>query len=71
MPARRAARRVLVTDGPFVETKEAVGGFDPIECGSLEEAIEIAARQPVADGDHRRPATLGELTSRFGRSLRG
>jgi hypothetical protein len=40
--------RPIVTDGPFVETKEAVGGFDLIECGSLEEAVEIAARHPVA-----------------------
>jgi len=38
----------LVTDGPFAETKEAVGGFDIIECGSLEEAVEIAAGHPVA-----------------------
>ena len=38
----------LVTDGPFAETKEAVGGFDLIECGSLEEAVEIAAGHPVA-----------------------
>jgi hypothetical protein len=37
-----------VTDGPFAETKEAVGGFDIIECGSLEEAVEIAAGHPVA-----------------------
>ena len=38
----------IVTDGPFAETKEAVGGFDIIECGSLEEAVEIAAEHPVA-----------------------
>jgi len=38
----------LVTDGPFTETKEAVGGFDLIECESLEEAVEIAAGHPVA-----------------------
>jgi hypothetical protein len=40
--------RRLVTDGPYLETKESVGGFDLIECGSLEEAIEIAAAHPVA-----------------------
>jgi hypothetical protein len=34
----------MVTDGPFTETKEAVGGFDIIECGSPDEAVEIAAR---------------------------
>ena len=40
--------RAIVTDGPFAETKEAVGGFDILECGSLEEAVEIAAGHPVA-----------------------
>jgi hypothetical protein len=38
-----------VTDGPFAETKEAVGGFDLLECGSLEEAVEIAATHPLAE----------------------
>ncbi len=53
-PPRRARTvrvregRKLVTDGPFAETKEAVGGFDIVECGSLEEAVEIAAAHPVA-----------------------
>ena len=53
-PPRRARSvrvrdgRAIVTDGPFAETKEAVGGFDILECGSLEEAIEIASRHPVA-----------------------
>jgi hypothetical protein len=37
-----------VTDGPFAETKEVVGGFDIIECGSLEDAVEIAAGHPIA-----------------------
>jgi len=40
--------RKHVTDGPFTETKEAVGGFDVIEAESLDEAVEIAARHPVA-----------------------
>ena len=53
-PPRRARSvrvrdgKAIVTDGPFAETKEAVGGFDLIECGSLEEAVEIAAGHPVA-----------------------
>jgi hypothetical protein len=38
----------LVTDGPFAETKEAVGGFDLLECDSLDQAIEIAASHPLA-----------------------
>jgi hypothetical protein len=37
-----------VTDGPFTETKEALGGFDLIEADSLDEAVEIASRHPVA-----------------------
>jgi hypothetical protein len=38
----------IVTDGPFAESKEAVGGFDLIEADSLDEAVEIAAGHPVA-----------------------
>jgi hypothetical protein len=40
--------KAIVTDGPFAETKEVVGGFDLLECGSLDEAVEIAARHPAA-----------------------
>ena len=53
-PPRRARSvrvrdgKTIVTDGPFAETKEAVGGFDLLECGSLEEAVEIAAGHPIA-----------------------
>jgi len=38
----------LVTDGPFAETKEALGGFYVIEADSPEEAEQIAARVPSA-----------------------
>jgi hypothetical protein len=53
-PPRRARSvrvrggKAIVTDGPFAETKEAVGGFDLIEASSLEEAVDIAAGHPVA-----------------------
>jgi hypothetical protein len=40
--------RVAVSDGPFAETKEQVGGYDLIECEDLDEAIEVASRHPVA-----------------------
>lgn len=40
--------RVLVTEGPFTETKEWVGGFDIIDCPDLDEAIKIASKHPVA-----------------------
>ena len=36
----------IVTDGPFAETKEQLGGFYLVEAGNLDEAIEIAARIP-------------------------
>src|SRR3954447_18767378 len=54
-PPRRARTvrvregKKLVTDGPFAETKEILGGFDLIECGSLDEAVEIAAAHPIAE----------------------
>ena len=38
----------LLTDGPFAETKEQLGGFYLLECGSLDEAIELAAKIPGA-----------------------
>jgi hypothetical protein len=36
----------MVTDGPFVETREVLGGFYLIEAQDLDEAIGIAARHP-------------------------
>jgi hypothetical protein len=39
---------VVLSDGPFAETKEQVGGFDLIECRDLDEAIEIASKHPAA-----------------------
>ena len=38
----------VVTDGPFAETKEQLGGFYLLECGSLDEAIEWASKIPGA-----------------------
>jgi hypothetical protein len=40
--------RPLVTDGPFAETREQLGGFFMIDAGDLDEAIAIAARIPGA-----------------------
>ncbi|TDC48333.1 transcription initiation protein [Actinomadura sp. KC345] len=39
---------VLVSDGPFAETKDLVGGVVAIECENLDDAIEIAAGHPYA-----------------------
>jgi hypothetical protein len=38
----------LITDGPFAETREVLGGFYLIDVNNLDEAIEIAARHPGA-----------------------
>ncbi|MGW8567359.1 YciI family protein [Isoptericola sp. NPDC055881] len=42
--------RTLVTDGPFSETKEAIGGFDVIDAPDLDTAITIASEHPMAHG---------------------
>ena len=38
----------LLTDGPFAETKEQLGGYYLIECETLDEALEVAAAIPAA-----------------------
>jgi hypothetical protein len=40
--------QVLTTDGPFAETKEALGGFYILNCKDLDEALEYAAKIPGA-----------------------
>jgi hypothetical protein len=39
---------VLLSDGPFAETKEQMGGFDVLDCKDLDEAIEVASKHPGA-----------------------
>jgi hypothetical protein len=39
---------VLVSDGPFAETKEVICGYDVLECADINEAVEVAAAHPVA-----------------------
>jgi hypothetical protein len=39
--------KLVVTDGPFAETKEQLGGYHLIECKDLDEAISIAKRIPT------------------------
>jgi hypothetical protein len=38
----------LISDGPYVDTKEFIGGLDLLDCESIEQAIEVAAKHPVA-----------------------
>lgn len=39
---------MLVTDGPYAETKEQLGGYFLLDCENLDEAIELAAKIPLA-----------------------
>jgi hypothetical protein len=67
----------LVTDGPFVETKEFVAGFDLLECADLDEAIEVAAKhasswfQAIEIRPFRDGLRLGAEASAFGRGEDG
>ena len=45
---RRRGGKVVVTDGPFAETKEQLLGFLMVEAESLDEALEIAGAVPLA-----------------------
>ena len=40
----------IVTDGPFAETKEQIGGFYLLDCKDLDEALEWARKVPVGEG---------------------
>jgi hypothetical protein len=41
-------KELLISDGPFAETKERIAGYDILECANLDEAIEVASKHPVA-----------------------
>ena len=45
---RVSGGRTLMTDGPFADTKEVLGGLYLVEAADLDEAIELAARIPAA-----------------------
>jgi hypothetical protein len=47
---RRPDGEHLVTDGPFIETKEQIGSFYLVECGDRAEALAIASEVPASPG---------------------
>ena len=51
----------MVTDGPFAETKEGVGGFYVVDCTSREEAIELAGQVPRSPGVAVEVLAIAEL----------
>ena len=55
----------LTTDGPFAETKEALGGFYLIDARDLDEAIEIAAKIPAAREGSMEIRPIWELPSDY------
>jgi hypothetical protein len=48
MTMRVRDRKMSVTDGPFIETKEMLGGFIVIEARDIDEAVQVAAGIPLA-----------------------
>lgn len=46
---RKRSGKVVATDGPFAETKEQLLGFVMLDVESLEEALEIAGKIPIAE----------------------
>jgi hypothetical protein len=54
--------KAIITDGPFAETKEQLGGFFLVEAKDIDEACEVASRFP--------PARLGTIEVRPVRELR-
>jgi len=46
----RVVRDGIVSDGPFAETKEQIGGFYLLECADLDTALELAAQVPASPG---------------------
>jgi len=45
---RRRGGKLVVTTGPFAETKEQLGGFFVLDCQDLDEALEMARKIPAA-----------------------
>jgi hypothetical protein len=44
---RECGGKLLITDGPFAETREQLGGYHLVECENLDEALAIAQRIPT------------------------
>jgi hypothetical protein len=64
--------KVVVTDGPYAETKEQIGGFLLLEARDLDHAVELMAKHPGVNGGHStfeiRP--VADMTEMFRESER-
>jgi hypothetical protein len=47
---RRKSGKLVVTDGPFAETKEQIAGYMVLACDDMDEALSWVERMPVAGG---------------------
>lgn len=65
MRVRLANGKRTVTDGPFLETKELIGGFAILQAGSRKEAIAMANRVLDAHAEARIPETEIEIRPLF------
>ena len=52
---------LLISDGPFAETKEVIVGYDLIVCADLDEAIEVARTHPMARNGRIELRPFGQL----------
>jgi hypothetical protein len=57
----RPGESPLVTDGPFADTKEGIGGIYVVDCGSRDEALELAGQVPKSPGVAVEVLTIAEL----------
>jgi hypothetical protein len=61
----------VTTDGPFAETKEALGGYYLIEARDLDEAIETAAKIPVGQDGSIEVRPIWELPAEYAMASSG
>jgi hypothetical protein len=57
--------KAVVTDGPFAETKEFLGGFYLLECRDLDEAIELAKKIPAVEHGSIEIRPIWELPAEY------
>jgi hypothetical protein len=55
----------LTTDGPFAETKEALGGYYLVDAKDLDEAIDLAARIPGAQNGSVEVRPIWEIPAEY------
>lgn len=57
--------KTIVTDGPFAETKEFLGGFYLLDCRDLDEAIELAKKLPAVERGSIEIRPIWELPANY------